>query len=86
MNVYRYSAKDRKGRRYTGIREAENEMQLVKALTEDGLYCYSIHNEDSAASVKHFNSSVKIAASSLQSDQFYVICRCSTGGDLKNSL
>ena len=36
MNVYRYSAKDRKGRRYTGIREAENEMQLVKALTEDG--------------------------------------------------
>ena len=47
MNVYRYSAKDRKGRRYTGIREAENEMQLVKALTEDGLYCYSIHNEDS---------------------------------------
>ena len=80
MNVYRYSAKDRKGRRYTGIREAENEMQLVKALTEDGLYCYSIHNEDSAASVKHFIVPLKLL------DQFYVICRCSTGGDLKNSL
>ena len=60
MNVYRYSAKDRKGRRYTGIREAENEMQLVKALTEDGLYCYSIHNEDSAASVKHFIVPLKL--------------------------
>ena len=37
MSLYRYRAKDRKGHKYKGIREGENEAQLVKSLAEDGL-------------------------------------------------
>lgn len=31
MSLYRYRAKDRKGHKYKGIREGENEAQLVKS-------------------------------------------------------
>ena len=51
MSLYRYRAKDRKGHKYKGIREGENEAQLVKSLAEDGLYCYFLQNEDT----KHYS-------------------------------
>ena len=49
MSLYRYRAKDRKGHKYKGIREGENEAQLVKSLAEDGLYCYFLQNEDTVS-------------------------------------
>ena len=54
MSLYRYRAKDRKGHKYKGIREGENEAQLVKSLAEDGLYCYFLQNEDRVVSMRHF--------------------------------
>ena len=75
MSLYRYRAKDRKGHKYKGIREGENEAQLVKSLAADGLYCYFLQNEH-----------VKMAAAFLQPGQFYVIFRCSTVRYFENSL
>ncbi len=86
MSLYRYRAKDRKGHKYKGIREGENEAQLVKSLAEDGLYCYFLQNEDRVVSMRHFTVPVKMAAAFLQPGQFYVIFRCSTVRYFENSL
>ena len=59
MSLYRYRAKDRKGHKYKGIREGENEAQLVKSLAEDGLYCYFLQNEDRVVSMRHFTVPLK---------------------------
>ena len=59
MSLYRYRAKDRKGHKYKGIREGENEVQLVKSLAEDGLYCYFLQNEDRVVSMRHFTVPLK---------------------------
>lgn len=60
MTIYRYRAKDRKGHRYKGIREAENETQLVKDLAKDGLYCYFLQNEDRIAFTRHVTVPLKL--------------------------
>ena len=62
MSLYRYRAKDRKGHKYKGIREGENEAQLVKSLAEDGLYCYFLQNEDRVVFHETLYSPIKMAA------------------------
>lgn len=74
MALYRYNARDRENRKYKGVKEAGSEAELVKALLEDGLYCCSLKNEERTASMKHFTV------------PFHAGGRCSSGGDLKNSL
>ena len=73
MALYRYNARDRENRKYKGVKEAGSEAELVKALLEDGLYCCSLKNEERTASF-------------VQPGQFHAGGRCSSGGDLKNSL
>lgn len=80
MALYRYNARDRENRKYKGVKEAGSEAELVKALLEDGLYCCSLKNEERTASMKHS------ASSFVQPGQFHAGGRCSSGGDLKNSL
>ncbi len=86
MALYRYNARDRENRKYKGVKEAGSEAELVKALLEDGLYCCSLKNEERTASMKHFTVPFKAASSFVQPGQFHAGGRCSSGGDLKNSL
>lgn len=86
MSLYRYRAKDRKGHKYKGIREGENEAQLVKSLAEDGLYCYFLQNEDRVVSMRHFTVPLKWLPPFCSPGQFYVIFRCSTVRYFENSL
>lgn len=86
MSLYRYRAKDRKGHKYKGIREGENEAQLVESLAEDGLYCYFLQNEDRVVSMRHFTVPLKWLPPFCSPGQFYVIFRCSTVRYFENSL
>ena len=60
MTLYHYHAKDKKGRKYKGLQEAENEAALVKALLADGLYCYQIKNADRIMANGHFTVPLKL--------------------------
>ena len=60
MMVYRYRAKDKKGRKYKGIQEAENEAALVKSLLADGLYCYQVKDINGSMANGHFTVPLKL--------------------------
>ncbi len=60
MIFYRYYAKDKKGRKYKGVQEAENEAALVKALLADGLYCYRVKDVDQLMSAGGFTVPLKL--------------------------